>query len=193
SSSFQKDRANIAICGFNDHRSIENIKKSLIDFGFNNFTIYKADGYYRLRFNHSDAILLFDTIKNIVPDCMQYKLSKKYRGYFKKPVIKKCKKCFFKSYGRISSINIVKKGDFGYKGIGCKKYDITTQTSNFFSGDMLVHNSNALVTYDGETLKAGKRSSFISEKTPNAHFGFSNFVYNEHREYLENIMHVLQD
>lgn len=138
----QKDRAAIAICGFVDDESVENIREALLDFGFNNFTLFKdPKGYNRLRFNHSDALKLFETIHQYVPSCMRYKLPEEYRNREQNILSGfKITEAIVEEEGVISEIGEFVKN----KKFSNKKYDIETTLNNYISGGILVHNSSFL-------------------------------------------------
>lgn len=142
--SAQKDRAALAICGFTDDESIKNIKNSLEDFGFNNFTIYKdPKGYNRLRFNHSDAFKLFDVISEYIPNCMRYKLPVEYRDKAQNLLFGfNVEETILEEEGVITSIQpFLQKAEYLNT-----KYDIETSLNNYVSGGILVHNSSGIVS-----------------------------------------------
>lgn len=138
----QKDRADFAICGFSEQSS-DVINSALIEFGFNNFRIYKdSENRLRLKLNASDAKILFDTIFDIVPEVMQYKLPNEYRNKFSGVHDVSFKKTWFEDSCTIGNIEITTPDKIGGYS---KKYDIETETSNFFSSEMLIHNSSAVI------------------------------------------------
>lgn len=139
----QKDRANIACCSFSD-QDASRIKPKLTEAGFDNFKLYKdSRGFWRLRFNHSDAFKLFDKIKNYVPEIMQYKLAPEFRG--KTPILPKNKICKTIKYYPEKVVSIEdKKPD---RHIRPTKYDIETGTHNYFASSILVHNSSQRFGY----------------------------------------------
>lgn len=134
----QEDRALFATCAFNDE-SVNNLRKIFLKFGIVP-VIYKSDNgqYNRLRLNSDDADRLFLLIAPYVPPIMQYKLPERYRGHSGwlpemesqyKPILVE---------QQITSIN---------RNITCEssRYDIETETHNFFANGVLVHNSNSRV------------------------------------------------
>lgn len=141
---FQKDRANLAICGFTDEESIQNIKISLEKIGFKNFTLYNTNGYNRLRFNHSDAYKLFDMIHEYIPLCMRYKLPEEYRnkemnllnGFQVEEEIGL-------EEGVITNIS---PKLFLDKSLN-RKFDIETELHNYVTGGILVHNSSLILSH----------------------------------------------
>lgn len=163
----QKDRASFAVCGFDDN-DCENLKTALITFGFSNFTFFKSDNgkYNRLRLNASDADLLFKSIADLIPDCMQYKLPLEYRGRFINIDLPLCEKIFYIEESIISDVKIVNP----YKiGGHTAKYDIETETHNFFAGDILVHNSSIAfgrVLAENKLTLGQKIYKFFGKKYP---------------------------
>lgn len=139
STPLQKDRANFATCDFSK-KSMDNLKLSLKKYGFNNFTIYKTEGYYRLRLNASDAEKLFSDIAYLIPPGMQYKLPIKYRNKFKPRINSYSYKTYFPLIETIISISEKKVKRQ-------RKHDIETSTHNFVSGGMLIHNSSGWVSH----------------------------------------------
>jgi len=136
----QKDRACFAICAY-DEQSCENIRTSLYNYGFKNFIIYNdTSGYNRLRLNYEDAEILFNDIRHLIPECMQYKLPIYHRGYFNPPVVEDSKMTQYIQDSEI--VNIEKLYNYSYS----TKYDIETETHNFFAGDVLVHNSSGIIS-----------------------------------------------
>lgn len=139
----QEDRVNFAICGFND-LDCQNLNLALKAYGFNNYTFYKdSKGYNRLRLNASDAKKLFNDICHLMPDCMQYKLPKEYRNKFVNYTLDECIMTNYVEESILEKIEVVSSD---YIGRFTKKYDIETDTHNFFAGDILVHNSSAVVS-----------------------------------------------
>ena len=72
---------------------------------------------------------------------MQYKLPEEYRKKFHNYILPSATNIIFPKKGTITNIEII-----GSESIGnySKKYDLQTETSNFFAGDILVHNSSAV-------------------------------------------------
>jgi hypothetical protein len=141
----QQDRAHIAICSYSDD-DIEIFKKVFTKLGFDNFTLYKRESYrgskeyWRVRFNASDADKLFDMIKEYIPESMQYKLPEKYRGFFKEINSEDLGMMLYPVWRKIKNIT-THTPDRPYLKV---KYDIETETHNFFANDTLVHNSSTI-------------------------------------------------
>ena len=141
----QQDRANFATCSFNTE-DVSVVTRALEDYGFSNFTFYestnKATGrtYWRLRLNKDDAEKLFQDIRHLVPDVMQYKLPEYHRGFFEMPRVEDLEgpRVFESEFIR-SEISA------DLRRFGTKKWDIETTTSNFAAQRISVHNSSARV------------------------------------------------
>jgi len=135
----QKDRALFATCGFNEE-SIDNLISALKYLDINS-TKYKSDEYWRIRLNHEDANKLFVLISPYIPKCMQYKLPENYRLNIN-PIITKIK---FKNIPLLTEQTIISIDDYiptdRYKYLKTR-YDIETETHNYFANGVLVHNSN---------------------------------------------------
>lgn len=138
-SEMQRDRANFAVCAYSDEDT-ERIREALVAYGFSNPVVYNAAGYNRIRLNKDDAELLFSRIRHLVPECMEYKLPARHRGYFEEPVLPD-------EYGPVlietdvlSSERISPDDRFTPT-----KYDLTTSTGNFVAHGAVVHNSSVRI------------------------------------------------
>ncbi len=139
-SSKQKDRANIAICSL-DECGVKIIQKALLRYGLN-LVIYKSfdkkvnKAYYRLRFNKNDANRFWSIIAMYIPECMQYKLPIEFRGWHRElPNVNYTKSNLLKIQ------TILSVAELKASQVSSSKYDIQTETHNFFANDLLVHNS----------------------------------------------------
>jgi hypothetical protein len=157
----QEDRAHFAVCNFSEEDC-----KILLD-GLAKFDIYGQ--YYtssnsgskehsRIRLNAEDAEKLFILVAPYIPDCMQYKLPERYRShsamnwYFNYNLDPKVK---YKS--QLVEQEILEIEDVTDK-VTSYRYDIETETHNFFAGDVLVHNSNCVHFYsEGKFMAASHR------------------------------------
>lgn len=135
----QKDRANIAICDYNDEDAL------IIQKCFNKFdiypVIYKTENYNRLRFNTEDAYKMFDLIRKYVPKIMQYKLPSEYRDkYYIQPIDPEpvIKSYVFTKQKIISNEPL--NNSF-------TEYDLETSLHNYIVGDMVVHNTSQRTAY----------------------------------------------
>lgn len=135
----QQDRANFAICAYNEVNS-EHIRNAMIRTGFTNPVTYKTGGYWRLRLNKDDAEYLFSRIRHLVPPSMQYKLPEYHRGFFEEPnVVDREEPVVFNT--TVLSTEVVSARDIEYTG----KWDIETETHNFVAQRVVVHNSSVRV------------------------------------------------
>lgn len=143
----QNDRANIASCSYDDE-SIEILVECLNKLGITNVTSYKTRGssgrdHNRLRINWkgNGSDLLFEAIQPYVPPVMQYKLPEKFRNeHWQAPVFENGTLKPYLVNTKVLSTNETPPVSFFEKG-DKKKYDITTETHNFFANNVLVHNS----------------------------------------------------
>ena len=135
----QQDRANIAICDYNEHDS-KIIVECLNKLGLNPVYYVDSRGYSRIRLNKDDAKMMFDNIYSLVPNVMRYKLPAEYRD---------------KEFIGIAPI----EREFGYvymentiisnteiNGEINRKYDIETETHNYCVNNTLVHNSSGRIS-----------------------------------------------
>jgi len=133
----QEDRISLATCGYNSD-SIDNLINGLKTIGIN--SIKFNDGkYWRIRINASESDKFFILIRPYVPKCMQYKLPEKYRTDYNPIIIySKSKFDVFSMKQKITSIE-----DYSPKKRYLKiRYNIETETNNYFINGVLVHNSN---------------------------------------------------
>ncbi len=93
-----------------------------------------------VRFNASDADKLFDMIKEYVPESMQYKLPEQYRGFFKDVMFEDLDTMLYPIWRKIVKITQHTPKE-SYLTV---KYDIETETHNFFANNALVHNSSVV-------------------------------------------------
>lgn len=132
---YQEDRLAIATNGFSE-QSVDNLIEALKKIDIKGIK-YQSSGW-RIRINKEDASKFFMLITPYIPKCMQYKLPKIYRG--NSPI----------SFPDIQLSDITKQtckkivniSWFPIKNMNQKKYDIETDTHNFFVNNCLVHNSN---------------------------------------------------
>lgn len=129
----QEDRACFAVCGF-DKQSCENIILALEKFDIHSI-LYESDGYNRIRLNANDAEKLFLLIAPYVPSIMQYKLPERYRGHI--GWLPNFDNCYKPAMVKQKIIEINRSLSFN-----SSKWDIETETHNFFANEILVHNSN---------------------------------------------------
>ncbi len=139
--------------------------------------------YYFLRFNADCAIKLWDMIAQYVIPVMRYKMPDSYRD----------RPCFWDNYVPTNKKSFEMK-EYAIQevcdGISSKagsnsgfRYDIQTETGNFFYNDVLVHNSlifplyledgNFLGTRKGKTDVASMADKFVSD---NKHIKYDKLI-----------------
>lgn len=173
----QRDRANFAICGFDDDEA-NKLLISLKEYGFKNPVLHKTEGYNRIRLNKDDAEKLFSDIRELVPEVMQYKLPEYHRGFFKG--VEKDSKInkFYDLPTSIKKISTISSKKYSYS----TKHDIETETHNYFVNSILVHNSNAsIVKYSDGRLEYQSRERVLSLEQDNANFMMSMSNLNWHK------------
>ncbi len=147
----QEDRALFATCSFDesDHRILS---RGLNKFGIKAFSYRSGKGHLRIRLNADSAEKLFLLIAPYVPAAMQYKLPERYRGH--SGWLPKAEM----PYKPVTITQTITEIQRNNTKIESRKWDIETETHNFFANSVLVHNSNCrLALIEGE-LMAGSMS-----------------------------------
>jgi tRNA-binding EMAP/Myf-like protein len=137
----QKDRALFAVCGF-DEASIDNLVKAFdIQLGIK-AEKYISDSYWRIRLNAKEADKLFKLIAPYICAPMAYKLPNSFRQntlWYPRPAEEEAKYYNITEEKEIISVKPIKN----LKNVNTTKYDIETETHNYFANEILVHNCNA--------------------------------------------------
>lgn len=144
----QEARAGFATCAFTE-KDCRILMKGLKKLGIN--SVYKNWDYSRIILNADDAERLFLLIAPYIPPSMQRKLPPRYRGC--PGWIPATTETVYKSLlveQEITSITPLKEVHV--------KYDIETETHNYFAADVLVHNSNARYLVRDDRLWCGSRT-----------------------------------
>lgn len=171
----QEDRANFAVCRY-DEDSVNNILQALYKFNISGIK-YKSKStkdtnkeYWRIRLNADEAEKFFILIAPYIPKIMQYKLPERYRGQTPFSPIK-----FQNQYKRslveqkILEVNYIKEQH--------NRYDIETETHNFFANNVLVHNSSARFGYINKTFYIASRNIGLhEEKLPSIYQRIKNII-----------------
>ena len=155
----QKARATFSTCAFSIE-SCNNLLKSLNRLGL--FGSFNINGYTRITLDTESTELLFSMISTLVPKCMQYKLPEHFRidgggnGLLKSSEHDLKQRKSNAVIRNIEKLNMVSD-----------KYDIETETHNYFANNIHVHNSNygfTVVVENGLPVSVipSKRSGFIS-------------------------------
>jgi hypothetical protein len=149
---YQKDRANFAICDYNDFDA-NIIIKCFNKLGLNPVLYKDSKGYNRLRLNTKDAYKMFNMIKKYIPLIMKYKLPSDIKNYELKKINT------FSKTGFVFIENKIISNEYYFSKKGKMKYDIETETHNYVVHDCLVHNSSGRTT---NTLEF-KKQNFIQK------------------------------
>lgn len=151
----QEDRASFATCAFTKV-DCEVLINGLAKFEIKaNYRCY--DGYSRIVLDSYNAERLFLLIAPYVPPCMQRKLPERYRGG--PGWLPQVEQGEF----RPLLVNQTVKSIQLYNGSHVsKKYDLETETHNYFANQILVHNSSRYV-YKNNRLWVGSRTRVKKE------------------------------
>ena len=134
----QEDRALFATNGF-DKEDVEILQRELLKFGIES-VIFESNGLI-IRLNAKDADKLFTLISPYILPVMQYKLPNRYRGLYNFKIPSQ-EEQYNKPISEEIVVNVIKANLSGKEK---NKYDIETETHNYFADGILVHNSNAQV------------------------------------------------
>lgn len=145
----QEDRANFATNAFTKS-SCEVLVRALKRLGINS-RIFESKGN-RIAINSEDAEKLFLLVAPYIPRAMQRKLPERYRGHdgwlpgtdntFKPSTV-------------IQTIESIEEVD-----IASDRYDLETETHNYFAHGILIHNCNASFCHTGRRFHAKSRTVF---------------------------------
>jgi len=150
----QKPRASFATCGFTKESCL-NLKASLANLGITS-EVNGEEGRLRVTLSADSTDLLFSYICNLVPESMQYKLPPQFRiqgsgaGFVEQATHDFTSR---KSYAVIKSIEQVCEDK--------QRYDIETETHNYFANNLHVHNCNFSFWCDGKEVKFASRTQFV--------------------------------
>lgn len=136
----QLDRCILCLSDY-DERSVDNLVNAFEVQLHLHPVKYFSHGW-NIRFNTVDADGLQMLIAPYVCDCMQYKLSERYRGMFIGTLPSGVFETVNKTY-EVNVIGVEKKTEVH------KRYDLTTETHNYFANGVLVHNCNIRICWDG--------------------------------------------
>lgn len=106
---------------------------------------------WNVRFNSKEALVLQTLIAPYVCNCMQYKLSTDFQNRFIGNLCSGINETSSKLFEmEILDIEVKHENHF--------RYDLTTETHNYFANGVLVHNCNIRVYWDGHTVTFGGRT-----------------------------------
>lgn len=134
----QQDRMIISVCGF-DEDSCKVLQSLLLKFGIVS-TIHSSTGYRYLYINHENANNLSELIAPYIHESMKYKLPECYRDVICIEPPKLEPLVSYKFLREVSVISIEHNYQSKYSG----KYDIETETHNYFANGTLVHNCTTM-------------------------------------------------
>jgi len=150
----QEDRALLATNGFSE-KSIDNLVLALAKFGITAIK-YQNSGW-RLRLNSDDADKFFLIIAPYIPQIMQYKLPERYRGH---------EGWIPPQNGEYKSIYIDQTiTEIEHISENRQRYDLETETHNYFANGVLIHNCNARFVCINDKIFCGSRK-FWKEEDP---------------------------
>ena len=144
----QEDRAGFAVCGFSEE-SVDCLISGLNRFGIEAKKSNNSDGYARICLNSDASDKLWMMISPYICKSMQYKLPERYQSDF----LWEPNQCVseYKTVIVEQEINSIEK--CGDPKQNRSKYDIETETHNFFANGIVVHNSSSRV---GIVVEAGE-------------------------------------
>lgn len=150
----QLDRCTIALNDY-DENSVNNFIDIINNsYGLNPQKLYSKG--WNIRFNAQDAEAFQLIIAPYICDCMQYKLSDKYKGKFIGTIPNSNYESIYTPF-QMEILEIEKNIDKPHN-----RYDITTETHNYFANGILVHNCNIRVHWDGHKVEFGGRTNNAS-------------------------------
>ena len=133
----QEDRISFATCRYNEE-SVDNLIDTLKSMGITSVKFFDGK-YWRIRVNSDEADKIFILIKPYIPKCMQYKLPERYKTNYD-PIYTDSKSSY-KPY--LMKQKILSVEDYiPQRKFQKVRYDLETETNNYFANGVLVHNSN---------------------------------------------------
>jgi hypothetical protein len=150
-----EDKANFAVCRYSKC-DCEVLMQGLARFGIT-AKYYDTQGYSRLRLNADDAERFFLLVAPYIPPAMQYKLPARYRGHAGwLPEASK-------TYKPLLVTQIITSIEIDESPLSKYRYDIETDTHNYFANHVLVHNSNCRTgVIDGEFIVGSHRCQRVA-------------------------------
>lgn len=142
-SDVQRDRAVFAACDWDDE-SAERIAEAMVRWGVESPKVYRdSEGYNRIRLNTADAYTMFDRIAKLIPSALAYKLPEEMRHLATAELDggPQDSTIAYTVDAKVVGQSVVSAKKAG----GNSKYDIETETHNFFAGHTLVHNSSVRI------------------------------------------------
>ena len=145
----QIDRCSISLNDY-DEESVDNLVMALESQMHITAVKYQSKGW-NIRLNAENFEKLQILVSPYVCGCMQYKLSKQYRSGLVPPINES-------DFGGVCRTLKLKVLEIEKKKETHERYDITTETHNYFANGVLVHNCNIRVIWDGHAVFFGGRT-----------------------------------
>jgi len=139
----QQDRAQFSVCGF-DKQSCVVLQQCLMKFDISS-SLKEYNGYRYLILNYKNINKLAELIHSYVPTIMEYKLPQNYRNGEKFKYSKETNGV----HNRLRTVRVIGIDDT-VSTIYTQKYDIETETHNYFANGVLVHNCTTILS-NGKT------------------------------------------
>jgi hypothetical protein len=155
----QEDRASFTFYNFTK-QDCEIFQRGLMKFGIRSEFRNYNDNRNRVILNANDADKFFVLVAPYICSCVQYKLPLRYRGF---PAWLPTAENAYKQWiveQKIDSISEVKLRNH-------TKFDIETETHNFFANDILVHNSNGRWACVDGVMFCGSRTEWKRQDADN--------------------------
>ena len=183
----QKPRISLATCAYTKISCL-NLIESLGEIGIN-AKLQDTDGVFRISVSSESSELFFCMISPLVPECMQYKIPEHFRtigggigmvNSSQHDAVQRKSKAVITKIEKLT----VTQG----------RYDIETETHNYFANNIHVHNCNFsfwLSELEGEVvIRCAKRSGWIEDDEK-----FFNYkpVLEKYRESLERLYYFLNN
>lgn len=145
----QLDRCLLSLNDY-DEASVDNLVKAF-ERQLHIYPVKLFSKGWILRFNMKEAEKVFALVAPYVCESMQYKLPEAYRGRFC-GCLPECKTENVNKLREAVILGIEKKIRIH------KRYDLTTETHNYFANGVLVHNCNIRVIWDGYRVSFAGRT-----------------------------------
>jgi RNA ligase (TIGR02306 family) len=149
----QEDRANFAVCAFTE-TDCAVLQRGLRKFGIESVFYVSGAGHSRLRVDSDSAERLFLLVAPYVPPCMERKLPLRYRGHA--GWLPNADGSEYKHALVTVTISSIEADDT----IKSRRYDMETETHNYFAYGIRVHNCNMRVAWRGGRLWVGSRTQW---------------------------------
>lgn len=131
----QKDRVTFAVCGFDDE-SCENLMTILDRYNVSSVLYKDSEGYNRIRLNEKDAETFFKVVRPYIPPCMYRKLPPYHQGYY---TFNENETELNRMVSLVIPYQVLSVTE---KPTESERYDMETETHNYFAHNILVHNTS---------------------------------------------------